>query len=127
MLYRCPHPDNSPTANRHSALLHGCDCFQAIVKSVGADDLGIEFRRRVDIVIEGRETGSLKFARLHRSDLPKRDANFHAELADGTNGVEHALEFFRAVAHSTPRCAHAKTRGALRPGALCSGKNLVLR
>src|SRR6195256_6762986 len=97
---RFAHPDNSPTANRHSALLHRCDCFQAIVKSVGADDLGIEFRRRVDIVIVSRDTGGLKLARLHRSDLSERDADFHAELADGTNGFEHALEFFRAVAYS---------------------------
>src|ERR1700730_13616635 len=78
-------------------------------------------------MIVSRNAGGFEFARLRRADLAKRHANFHAELADFANRLQDLLEFFRAVAHPAPGCAHAKARRALSSGFFCKIDNALDR
>ena len=75
------------------------------------DDGAVEFRRRVEIVIIGGETGLGEPVGLGLRQHAERDARLHAELAHALHHDEHAVEIF-AVLHLAPGRAHAESRGA---------------
>jgi hypothetical protein len=64
-------------------------------------------------MIVGCDSGGFKFARFHGTDFAERHAYFRAELAHFPNNLQHALKFFRTIAHAAPGCAHAKSGRAL--------------
>ena len=72
-----------------------------------------------------RCTGILELLRLDRSEVAEGDADFHAELADVADGVEHLLKFRVAVAHAFPCGTHAEAGGAVFAGALCGGHDVL--
>ncbi len=69
-------------------------------------------------MIVSRDAGRFEFARFHGTDFTKRDAHFHAKLANFSHDLENAVEFFRAVTYAPPGRAHAESRRALCPRAL---------
>ena len=66
-----------------------------------------------------------ELVRFGVADLAERDADFHAEPTDFSHRLDHLLEFFRAITHPAPRCAHAETRRALCARTFCRGQNFV--
>src|SRR5204862_3033283 len=113
VVFALAHADDAAAADVHAGLLHGGDGIHAILERVRADDLGIEFRRGVDVVIVSGDAGFLELARLGERELAERDADFHAELAHFADRAEHLLKLRVAITHALPRRTHAKARRAI--------------
>ncbi len=127
VVFRFAHADDAAATDGHPAFLHGGDGLEAITEGVGADDLRVKFRRRVDVVIVSGHPGGAEFARFDRTDLAERDANFHAELADFAHGLEHLLKLRCAIAHAFPGRAHAEASSALCACAFRGSENVGKR
>ena len=76
---------------------------------MGADNFRIKLRRRVDIVVVGGHTRLLELTSRIVTQLAKRHANFHPQLADLAHRLEHGFKTTIARANPFPSRAHAKT------------------
>src|SRR5437867_4205106 len=62
--------------------------------------------------------GCFQLVRFCSREVAQGYANFHSELADLANGLEHLLEFRVTVADAFPCGTHAKARRTVCPRAL---------
>ena len=97
--------------------LDGVDGVETVLKRVGGDDLRVEFRAGVEVVVVGGHAGGFELLRGLVGELAECNADLHAELADFADGFENGIEGVGPFADAFPSRAHAEAGRAVGPGA----------
>lgn len=116
------HADNAAAAHLDAGLSNMCECVDAILQSTGADDLAVELRRGVDVVIVEVDSSLKELYGLVRSQHAERDAGFHSKTFDRANHIADLIEI--AVFWTAPGRGHAEAARAGIFGALCAGDHI---
>src|SRR4029450_6187626 len=91
---------------------HTRERLETILICPRRNDLPVEFWRRVEIMVVGRETGAGKSVSLALREHPQGAAGLQSERADTSHHLEHPVEILPRR-HLTPRRTHAEPRRAL--------------
>ncbi len=92
---RFPHADDAAAADAHAGALNGADGIQAVLESVGGDDVPVMLRRRCRYCgCKPVDAGFLELVGLHSESCPRRHADLHAQLAHFADSLEHDLNFW---------------------------------
>ena len=108
VFHRFTHAKDASATNLHPGALHRANGVEAVLKGVGADNLRIILRRRVNVVIVSGHPRLLELPRRIVAELAERHANFHPELADLPHRLEHGFETTIARADPFPGRTHTK-------------------
>ena len=117
--------ENAAAADAHASVLGVADGAEAVFEGVGSDDFAVVLRRGIDVMIVGGDSGFLKRGGFLGTEFSQGDTDFHAELADVFDNIDHFLKAVRAHADATPCGPHAKTGAAIVPGGLGAHHDVV--
>src|SRR5260221_12604848 len=78
---RFAHPDTPAATDRDLRLLDGANSVQAILKSMGRNNVRIIIFGGIQIVIVGGNSGYFQLLCLGQRQLSERNANLHSEPA----------------------------------------------
>jgi hypothetical protein len=98
---------------------------EAVLVLPGVDDLAVELRRGVEVVVVVVEAGLLQRNRLFRAEHAEGGAGLHAQLAHRADHLGHGGDVL--VLGRAPGRAHAEARRAGRLGRGGAGAHLVHR
>ena len=105
-----PMPTMPPQQTLMPAVAHMFERVEPVLVAARGDDLAVEFRRGVEIVVVVVEAGVFQPARLSRLEHAERDAGLHAQRL---HALDHGADLVEiAVLRRTPGRAHAEARGA---------------
>ena len=110
LFARFAHADDAAAAGLHARVAHVRQRVQAILEFARVDDLAVEIRRGVDVVVVVVQAGVAQGVGLVAGEHAERRAGFQAErlhLADHRGDLRDV-----AVLRRAPRGAHAEARGA---------------
>ena len=107
------HADDAAAADVDAGAAHGAERIEPVLIDARGDDLAVEFRRGVEIVVVVVEAGRLEPLRLRLGQHAERGAAFEPERAHAFDHGADLLEV--AILRLAPGGAHAE---AARAGAL---------
>ena len=125
VLARFAHADDAAAADMDAGRAHVLQRFQPIVIGTGGDDLAVEIRRGVEVVVVIVEAGLFQLLRLRFGQHAERHAGLEAKGFDPLDHRANSVEI--AILGRAPGGAHAKAAGA---GIACGtrlGEHLVER
>ena len=109
--------DDSAAANGDSRFSHRRERAEAVIVIAGGDDLPVEFRRSIEVVVVRSQPRGGQAPRLRIVEHAERAANFHSQLGHAAHHFQNVFKIL-ALLHVPPRGAHAETRRSLAAGAL---------
>jgi hypothetical protein len=118
------HPDDSTAADGNACRANALQSGQTLVVRPCRDDLAVELRRGVKVVVVRRQSSIRERVGLLLIEHPQRATRFHTEGADAAHHLEHTFEL-RSARHVSPRRAHAEPRRALSTGRARRTKRIV--
>ena len=118
------HADDSAAANLEPGLARVGERIDAILHRARGDDLAVEFRRGIDVVIVEVESGVAQPLRLIGREHAERRAGLQPQPLDGADHIADPVEVL--VLRIAPRRCHAEPACARVLGAL-RGREYLLR
>ena len=107
--------DDAAAADLEPRLARKAKGLDSVLHGAGGDDLPVEFRRGVDIVIVEIQPRFLQTPRLILAQHAQRRAGLHAKILDRADHRAHLVEI--PVLGIAPCGGHAEPAGAGIPGA----------
>ena len=109
-LARLAHADDAAAAGFHARGAHVVERIEAILVIARVDDLAVELRRAIQVVIVVIQARRFQRLRLRRAQHAERRAGFHAERAHRADHLGDLLHI--AILGRAPCRAHAEARRA---------------
>src|SRR5262245_47851017 len=110
ILVALAHPDDAAAAHIDAGLAHGGERVEPLVINASRDDLAVELRRGVEIVVVVVEAGTLETLRLRLRQHAEGRTAFEAERA---HALDHGADLLKvAILRLTPGRAHAEAARA---------------
>ncbi|KAK4009560.1 hypothetical protein OUZ56_018694 [Daphnia magna] len=113
---RLAHADDAAAADLDAGVADVGQRFQAVLVGTGRDDLAVELRRGVEIVVVVIEAGRLQGLGLPRFEHAEGDAGFQPQRLHLADHLRHLLDVL--VLRRTPGRAHAEAGRAVGAGIL---------
>ena len=100
------HADDAAAAHMHASFAHALQRVQPVLIIAGADDVAIEFRRGIQIMVVVIQPGIAQLLGLRVVQHAQRGTGFHAQPAHRLDHLDHTGHVL--VAGFAPGCAHAE-------------------
>src|SRR5580700_9660133 len=110
ILARFAHADDAAAADVNAGIAHVVERLQAVLIGARGDDLLVELRRGVEVVIVEIEAGVFEPPRLAGGEHAERGAGLEPERLDALDHGADRIEI--AILRLAPRRAHAEAAGA---------------
>ena len=111
-MARFAHADDTAAAHVHAGSADLLQRVETVLIITGGDDLTIEFRCRVEVVVVVIETSLPELLSLPRFQHPQCSAGFKPQRFYCTDHFRYFVDI--ALFGSAPCCAHAEARCSLR-------------
>jgi len=124
--FRFAEADDSSAANGNADFSHRRERAEAVVIIAGRDNLPVELRRSIEVMVVSSQARAGQAPRLRIIEHAERAANFHAEFRYTPH---HFKDIFKILAllYLPPRRAHAEASCSFAAGALGKLHHLVHR
>ncbi len=119
---RLSHADDAAAAHAEPCLLYVPQRIETLLVGARGNDLRIELRRGIQIVVVRGQSRGFQSLRLTGREHAQRRADFHAQRRHLLDHLQDGVERL-AVVHLTPRGTHAEARRSVIPGHLRSAKH----
>ena len=111
---RFAHADDAAAADIHARTTHALQRIESILIFACGDDVAIDFRRRVEIVIVVIEAGGFQLFGLAFFQHAQRAACLQPQRFDFAHHIQYRIEI--ALLRPAPRRTHTKSRRAIGLG-----------
>ncbi len=125
MQARFAHADDAAAADLDAGAAHAVERIEAVLVIAGGDDVAVDFRCGIEIVVVVIEAGALQAFSLAFAEHTQRGASFQAQCLDFAH---HFFDFFQVtVFRFTPCSSHTETGCAMRLGLTCGFQHGIQR